>query len=380
MQIRHHPLQGAPLGSHREILSFHYGPKSDAGDSLRRPARKAYLQASLHADELPGMLVAHHLRQRLAVLEATGHLLGEVVVVPVANPIGLGQSVLRRHEGRFDLASGENFNRHYPALLAPVLAGIEGRLGADIDANTAIIRSAMRDALAALPAKDELAHQRRVLLGLAFDADIVLDLHCDSEALPHLYTGTPLWPEIEALARLLGCQASLLALESGDHPFDEACSQTWWQVAEHVKGRFPVALACVSATVELRGETDISHDLAEADADALIAFLALKGLIDAPHPDLPPLAHPATPLAATDVVKTPVSGIVVYRRALGERLKAGDVVADVVDPLSGVVHPLTTRTDGLLFARESQRFATAGRPLAKVAGTVSIRTGKLSSE
>ena len=83
MQIRHHPLRGAPPGTQRRISSFHYG----AGQL------KAYVQASLHADELPGMLVAHHLRQRLAGLEAEGQLLGEIVVVPVANPIGLGQSV-----------------------------------------------------------------------------------------------------------------------------------------------------------------------------------------------------------------------------------------------------------------------------------------------
>jgi len=37
---------------------------------------KAYIQASLHADELPGMLVAHHLRSALAELEQQGQLLG----------------------------------------------------------------------------------------------------------------------------------------------------------------------------------------------------------------------------------------------------------------------------------------------------------------
>ena len=114
MQTRHHPLRGAPIGTRREIVSVHYGP-ADSG-------RKAYLQAALHADELPGMLVAHHLRRRLLSLEAAGRLRGEIVLVPVANPIGLAQSVLRSAQGRFELHSGENFNRHYPALLAPVLA------------------------------------------------------------------------------------------------------------------------------------------------------------------------------------------------------------------------------------------------------------------
>lgn len=371
MHIRHHPLTGAALGTQRSVTSFHHGP-TDSG-------RKAYIQASLHADELPGMLVAHHLRERLTALEAAGRLRGEVVVVPVANPIGLGQSVLRRHEGRFELASGENFNRHYPALFEPVRDRVHAQLGADEAGNATLIRAAMRAVIDGLPAATEVACLRKTLLGLACDAEVVLDLHCDSEALTHLYTGTPLWPQAEPLARLIGSQASLLALESGDNPFDEACSQAWWQLAEHFKDH-PVPLGCLSVTVELRGEHDVSHELARADADALIAFLTHRGLVEGPAPTLPPLSHPATPLAGTDVVSSPVSGVVAYRRALGDWLQAGDVVADVVDPLSGAVTPLTTCTQGLLFTREAQRFITAGRPLVKVAGVEIVRSGKLSSQ
>jgi predicted deacylase len=371
MQLRHHPLHGGALGTQRRVSSFHHGPP-DSG-------RKAYIQASLHADELPGMLVAHHLLRQLAELEAADRLRAEIVVVPVANPIGLDQSVLRRHEGRFELASGENFNRHYPALFVPVRARVDGRLGLDAAANAALVRSAMREVVAELPATGEVASLRKTLLGLACDAEVVLDLHCDSEALTHLYTGTPLWPQAEPLARLLGAQASLLALESGDNPFDEACSQTWWQLADHFVDH-PLPLGCLSVTVELRGEVDVAHELAEADARAILAFLTTRGLIEGPVPELPPLPRPATPLAGTDVVSSPVSGVVVYRRALGEWLQPGDVVADVVDPLTGAVEPLRTRTEGLLFTREAQRFVTAGRPLVKVAGARVVRSGKLSSQ
>ena len=110
-------------------MSFHYGP---AGSG-----RKVYIQASLHADELPGMLVAHHLRQKLLALEAQGALLGEVVVVPVANPIGLAQTLLRAPHGRFDLATRRE--------LQPPLRGaagsrccrcVDGVLGDDEAANT----------------------------------------------------------------------------------------------------------------------------------------------------------------------------------------------------------------------------------------------------
>ncbi len=371
MRTRHHPLQGTPLGTRREITSHHYGP-ADTG-------RKVYVQASLHADELPGMLAAHHLRQRLAALEAEGRLRGEIVVVPVANPIGLGQTVLLTNEGRFDLTSGENFNRHYPALFEPVLPLLEGRLGDDAAANAAVIRAALREVVAGLPADTELTSQRKILLSLACDAEVVLDLHCDCEALVHLYTGTALWPQVEPLARYTGAQASLLATESGDNPFDEACSQTWWQLEARFRGRHPVPLGCMSVTLELRGLADVSDPLARADAEALVAFFAHRGIVDLPAPALPPLVGPATPLDATDVLRAPVTGVVVYLREIGDRIRAGEVVFEVVDPLEGTAHPVASRTDGLLFARESVRYVRAGRSVCKVAGAVKVRSGKLST-
>jgi uncharacterized protein len=372
LQTRHHPLRGSPLGTAREIVSLHFGPAATG--------RKVYVQASLHADELPGMLVAHHLRAQLLALEAAGRLRGEVVVVPVANPIGIGQTVLLANEGRFELGSGENFNRHYPALFDTAVPLLEGRLGADEARNAQAIRAALRDAVGALPAETELASQRLVLLGLACDAEVVLDLHCDAESLLHLYTGTALWPQCEPLARYTGARASLLASDSGDRPFDEACSQTWWLLEAHFRGRFPVPMGCLAVTLELRGNADVSHPVAAADAEAIVAFLTHRGIVDGPAPPLPPLLAPATNLDATDVLRAPVSGLVVYRRALGETVRAGDVLFDVIEPISGAVHEVATRTDGLFFARESQRYARAGRSLAKVAGAVAVRSGKLSSD
>ena len=372
MDTRHHRLEGSPLGTQREIVSFHYGPP-DAG-------RKVYVQASLHADELPGMLVAHHLRRRLAELEAAGKLRGEVVVVPVANPIGIGQTVLLANEGRYELGSGENFNRHYPALFDKVVPLLESRLGDDEAANGRVVRAALLSSIAALPEDNELMSQRKALLGLACDAEVVLDLHCDAESLLHLYTGTALWPQCEPLAQLTGARASLLADESGDNPFDEACSQTWWRLEAHFRGRHPIPMGCLSVTLELRGEADVSHAMAAADADAMVAFFIHRGIVDGPAPALPPLRAPATPLAATDVLRAPVSGVVVYLRELGEVIRAGEVVFEIVEPIGGAVHPVASRTDGLFFARESQRYARAGRSVAKVAGAIAVRSGKLSSD
>ena len=373
MQIKQHPLTVTSLGTERNITSFHYGTPG-AGE-------KIYIQASLHADELPGMLVAHHLRTRFATLEARGEITGEMIVVPVANPVGLSQMLLHAHLGRFETATGENFNRHYPALIDPVAVRVAGKLGADGKQNVALIRRAMRDALKDM-AQDaepsEVKSMRNVLMTLACDADVVLDLHCDANAALHLYTGTPMWPQCEPLACYLGAVATLLATESGDTPFDEACSQTWWQLAEKFPD-YPIPMACLSVTVELRGMTDVRHAQAEADADRMIDFLKYRGVLAGKVAALPSLKFPATPLAGSIPIIAPVSGVVVYLKNPGDWVKKGEVIAEIINPISAEVSQLKADCEGVLYAQENRHFAVAGMRLAKVAGATAVRTGKLLS-
>ncbi len=177
-----HLLPWSTLGSEKRLSVFRFG----CG------ARKVYIQSSLHADELPGMRTAWELKQRLRLLEAEGRLRGTVELVPVANPVGLGQMIQALHQGRFEMSSGRNFNRDFPDLLDAVIDSVGERLGSDPAANVALVRQTLRAALDALPpATSELEGMQRLLYRHACDADLVLDLHCDFEAAIHLYTTSP---------------------------------------------------------------------------------------------------------------------------------------------------------------------------------------------
>jgi predicted deacylase len=376
MILNKHPLVPPSPGTARELVSLHYGPTGTG--------RKATIQASLHADEVPALLVAHHLRRQLAALEERGALRGEVVLVPFANPVGLSQRVLGGLQGRFDLASGENFNRHYADVVPRVCELLLPKLSAGGEATPALVREAIRRACAELPAETELESLRRALLTLALDAEVVLDLHCDNEAVLHLYTATQLWPEVEPLARLLGSRAVLVAECSGDDPFDEACSMLWPRLAAELTTRLarPVNLpsACIAITVELRGETDVRHDLAEADARRLLQYLACRGIVDGAPEALPPLECEPTPLAGSIPVAAPHGGVVVFLRELGSVVVRGEPLVEIVDPLHGGVTTLASPTDGVFYARESRRFVPAGTKVAKVAGREAVRSGKLLSD
>ena len=175
MRIEHKPIGGFTPGQSLDVTFLHFGEEG------ARP--KAYIQAGLHADEAPGQLAAVHLRRRLEALEAEGRIRGHIVLAPAANPIGLAQHVMGTLHGRFALQDGANFNRGYPDLTEVAAALVESGLTADADENACRIRAAMLAALeGAEPLKpaDRLKH---ILLEQAIDADTILDLHCDGEAI-----------------------------------------------------------------------------------------------------------------------------------------------------------------------------------------------------
>jgi len=376
MQRIEYPLLSPSLGSQKTLVGFHFGTPG------ARP--KVYIQASLHAEELPGMLVAHHLRQQLEAAEKAEPLRGEVILVPAANPIGLSQRLDHRAMGRFEFDTAQNFNRHYPDMAAAVLTDAIPRMGVDAKANVATVRRLVGEWLTQWQPASELESQRRQLLLLSHDADLVLDLHCDTEAVMHLYSEEACWPPFEPLARLLGCQAVLLARESGGGPFDERLSGLWWQLAAALQAagvKAPLPQACASTTVELRGEADVSHEHARQDAQAILAFLAHAGVLNAGAPaTLPPLPCQPTPLAGSQTLRSPVPGVLVFLVQPGATLAVGDVVAEVIDPTAPAaarVHEVRAEVAGVLYAAVRERYVVSGGEVGKIAGETPFRSGDL---
>jgi predicted deacylase len=139
----------------------------------------------------------------------------------------------------------------------------------------------------------------------------------------------------------------------------------------------PVPLACFSTTVELRGQADTDHAVARADAQALIEFMRRRGVLAGPCQPLPAAVCEATPLAASEPVTAPCSGVLVFHQEAGARVVAGQHIADIVDVETGAVHPLHAQSAGVLYARIATRWARPGLRVAKIAGTTLVRTGKL---
>lgn len=97
-QVYSHTLPSATPGTQRVVKAHHFGELGS------RP--KIYLQAGLHADEWPGFLVLNTLIKKLIKADEKGLIKGEIIIVPVANPIGLGQNFHGYIPGRFAFSDG----------------------------------------------------------------------------------------------------------------------------------------------------------------------------------------------------------------------------------------------------------------------------------
>lgn len=370
MQQRHHPLLSASLGTKHEIISFHFGKSAE---------QQVYIQAALHGDELPGVAVAWYLKKRFEELEASGRLKAQITLVPVANPIALGQHWHGTHMGRFDTASGQDFNRGFPALGEALAAQLATELTQNESQNLQLIRDAIECYFDKNAPKTELESQRFTLMRMACQANLMIDLHCDWEAIPHLYTTPQAWPAIEPLARWFNSEVQLLAEISGGEPFDEACCEPWQYLQQRFGQDFALPQGTLPVTVELRGISDVSSNLAQHDAEAIIAALIERGYIigEPDQPPAPPLRNAATYLRGCEYLYAPHSGLILHRREPGERVKAGEIVAEIIDPITDEVTPLTSQFGGLIYARHWVRFATAGMLVVRLAGENAERSGPL---
>ena len=374
---QHHIEMSSPAYGNARFLKW-YALHATQGkvdkSPIEKPIKKVYLQAALHADELPGMLAIHYLMPRLLELARQGALNCDVIIVPYANPIGLAQWVGGVQIGRFALDGHGNFNRAWPDLAALVHHHKLWQPTGSPHADSQSFRQALKMAVDGLPTEDENGELRKALLSLSVTADYVFDLHCDSHAMMHLYTNYRFEKHAVKLAQALGISVLLLEENISASPFDHANSSPWWRMGKLDDRAKNLPAPCFACTVELRGKGDIDTRYAKEDAAGILAFMAAEGLIkDDQSPPLsaaPPLL--TTYLDAIAYHRAPKSGLVVYHVALGKWVKKGDHIADIID-VTGQGRtkdrlPIHAQNDGLVFTMTASHLVRKGMVLVKIVG------------
>ena len=356
------------------VLSF--------GKSGARP--KVYMQAAIHANEMPGTMALHHLMPMLMEADKKGLIQGEIILVPTVNPIGQSQLVGNSHSGRYNHLSHENFNRNWIDLSESVAEKVWKKIGSNAEANVKMIRKAALETLNAMKPANELQTLRVEMQKLSTDADYVLDLHCDIYAALHLFTAHNDWVKgptgplgnagaVQALAADIGAEATMY---NDPYPstltFSGVNSALWARLQD----KFPHAAipqACMSVTVEMRSQHDVSDALGKSDAQNLYRWLVRQGVVEGKVAPLKKMKTAPAPISGMDVGYSKGTGFLVFHVKPGAKVKKGQAICDVIDPANphGPKGRTTysSATDGVLFSRRFDGYLSwPGQVMYRIAG------------
>jgi predicted deacylase len=365
-------LPGAMPGTQRQLRIFSFG------DPGARP--KAYLQAGLHADEPAGMLVLRALCKLLAAAEDAGEVKGEIIVVPMANPLGVDQAVNGAVMGRFELRTGANFNRRWPDLAAGLADTVRRRIGGDADENAELVRRELKRRIAALQPESPVMAQRIALARRAYDADLIVDLHCDDEALSYMMAPDELWDEAKLFAADVGVHSLQPSGEDGDARCFDECFRAPWKVLRREVGE-RVPLACHAYTFEMGGVLDVDGKQAGRHAQGFFRYLRRIGCIGGTAPRQRP--NGPNEFRTFEMLDSPAGGLLLYRQQLGDWVSPGDVLAEIVDPtapdLDSEPAVIKASMKGCVVSRRLSRQVAFGDFVVMLAGHEGPASGKSKS-
>ena len=362
-------LVGDSPGRTTELSYFRIGPE--------HADKKVYLQAALHADEQPGILILHHLLEMLRAADEAGELSAQFVLFPMVNPLGMGDIEFGRHQGRYDRGTGVNHNRQWPELFSAIDQSLLEKLGADEKENIRTVREGIANWLVSYPQVKVRDQWRHTILTEAYDADYVFDLHCDDESLLYIYAIPQKAEDMRLLANYTGAAATLLAEDGGGSSFDEVWPAVWLNLAREYPDK-AIPLPVKSCTLEYRGQTDTFDTLNKQDAENLFGYFQNEGLIGGAVKTEPVEAAAATDLRATEIVRAEHAGLLAYAVGLGETVQKGQKIADLIHLDGGQAFvgktPVFAGTSGIILTRNRNKYVWRDAGIARIAGSEIIRS------
>jgi hypothetical protein len=253
---------------------------------------------SMRGDEVQQLYVASQVVKNLQILEEEGRLSNDVgiLVIPTANPFSL--NVMKR----FWTMDNTDINRMFPGYS-------EGE-------TTQRIADAVFEAV------------RNYTWGIQ-----LASYYMNGNFVPHvriMQTGY----EDAASAEAFGLPYILLYKP---RPFDTTVLNYNWQVFG------------TQAYSIYSGSTDsINHDMAKQTWQAILRFMAKLGAI---HPNLGPAYQPITfDESRLHTILSEHAGLLFLRRHVGETIRHGDLLASILDPLTGQTRQdVFSPSDGVIF-------------------------------
>jgi uncharacterized protein len=326
------PLQALASGDRLSLQVYKYVGA--------QPGKKVYIQSNLHGNEIAGNPVIYHLMDMLNSLDS-GHLKGEIWLVPLCNPVGVNQRTLHYSTGRFNHYDGQNWNRifwDYTNTNPDLKEFAQSQVGLDIGTIQTNYRQCIQAAFHQL--LDEVQSPfsvpfdekyRYILQSLCSDADYVIDLHTSvDQGVDYVYY----FQGRQDSAPFFLLDLAILLDRYDGNAFDEAFIKPWLALESCLAelGQ-PVQFDIEAWTLELGTGMQANPESVTAGFRGVNHYLLKKGVLTEPlagaSVQLP--SNSALPGSTTRLVSrhqakryyAPVGGTIYARASLRATVEAG---------------------------------------------------------
>lgn len=365
------PIRMLASGAQQNIAVFRF-----IGD---QPGKNVYIQANIHSPEIAGIGANHDLIKILCQQET---ICGSITVIPSVNPTGLDTKFGGYQVGYADPNESTvgNFNRIYQMLVADKSDNsekvsleqfVKSHLEADIETIVQNFKSALLHVVQAIrQSKEKYGLRFGLKLALtiqemAVKADYLIDLHTASIAQYHNFT----FAECFASARYFGIRHLIQLDETFSGVLDEAFLHPWLRLQQAFAdmGReIPFADFQKEAfTLELGDADRVNWVDMKTDAERMVNYLRHKGILEGkavrPEDDFY-----ICPVDDYKRYYAPIGGIILWHKKAGDEVKAGDVMATILQAYHQNEVPLIAHEAGIMNNLHESQVVHEGMIVASV--------------
>lgn len=298
-----------------------------------KPGKKAYLQANLHGAEIVGNAIIQQLIDFLITLDDS-QITGEILLVPVCNPLSTNQRNHNFSTGRYNIYDGKDWNRifwDYEKECDDLEAFAKSQLNLEpIEIRTNYlerIHASFAKELAKIQAPSGLPFNERYryqLQSLCLDANYVIDIHSSSnQAIDYLYC----FQNREESAKNFVLDYGILMNEYDGDAFDEAFIKPWLALekkfAEFGKN---IQFDIESWTLECGSGMQMNPESVQKGVLGIKNYLVQKEMLNIPGFPLTETASHQIKLTIKSQVKkyyAPTGGMIQSRVQLGSSITEG---------------------------------------------------------
>ncbi len=337
---------------------LHIGVHRFIGD---QPGKNVYIQANIHSPEIAGIGANYDL---LKILRQQETIRGTITVIPSVNPVGLDTKFGGYQVGYADPneVTVGNFNRIYQMLVqekstSPEKVSLTDFVAAHRESEMETIVREFKSALRqALRSQREAREKYGLRFGLklaytiqamALEADYLIDLHTASIAQYHNFT----FEECLSSARYFGIQHIIQLDESFSGVLDEAFLQPYLRLQKafaNAGRNIPFAdFEKEAYTLELGSADRINTSDMRVDAARLVNYLRYKGVLVG-EPVAPQGDFYLCPPNDYKRYHAPVGGLILWHKQVGEEVKAGEVMATILQAYHELEVPIVAHEDGIM--------------------------------